>query len=603
MNILKWKHAKKRLWTRFGDSSIRSKIIAVYLPVVAVPFLLLGLISNQLFSKTYISETTRTVLDDSHLISARIGWTFNEAESCANMVLTGVNNVVLYNRLRDSTPSLPIERRTQILNHLEFAKATFQNIDALAFMDIQGDLITDNPKMEVNSMKALTSSLLEEIKATSGETVRFREEIRDFLTVDSHQPVVTLGKKVLDINTGDTLGYLFLVIKTGDLSAQFKGIGETQGRYYRLLNEQEEVIATNRPGEVLLSTIQPTGQAWTKGRDSAMQEVNGETFLVTRVNVRGTSWTLESGTPLRYLTKELRRNNELIVGTGTVCLILALSGAYFLSRMIGRPLKQLHTHMRQVRNGELHVRLDRKEKDEFGYLAQGFNSMVFHIRKLIEQVADEQRQKRETELTLMNEQIKPHFLYNTLDLIYVLCDMNRPVQARDATKALASFYRGALSGGKDLISLQEEIQLVESYLIIQGYRYSDVLGYEISIPAASKPIIIPKLTLQPLVENAIYHGIKPTGWPGVVRIKGELTDGMLLLIVQDNGRGMTNEQRDHLLAGTPDRGFGVANVVKRLRLYFGYSVGLSIVSGSEGTTVMLRLPLGKEENHVQRDDG
>lgn len=583
-----------RLWKRFRDMTIRRKIISVYVPSVTIPFLILGLISNYLFSGTVITETTRTVLDDSRLIAARIGWLFNEADSCANMVLTGINNVELYNKLRESNPTVKVERKNQILNQLEFARAAFPDIDALAFIDVGGELITNDIRMERNSCKLRMSDMLSTVKETWGVTSRFMVEKRDYLTVDVNEPVVTLGKKVFDINTGDTLGYLFLVMRTGNMSQHFLGVGEDQGRYYRLLNERKEVIATNRQGEQLMSMdVTPLG-AKLAGAESIQVMMEGEEYLVTHVLVPQTAWTLESGTPVYALTKDLRRNTALIIGTGAFCLMLALSGAYVLSGMLAKPIKELYSRMRQVRNGDFDVVFEREERDELGHLAQGFNSMVTNTRELINQVADEQRQKREKELALMQEQIKPHFLYNTLDLIYVLCQMDRSETAGDATKALASFYRGALSGGKELISLREEVDVIVAYLKIQGYRYSDVLRYEIHMPELVLDCIIPKLTLQPLVENAIYHGIKESGSLGLVRITGNLDLGELVLTVEDNGKGMSEEQRLRLLRGVTDNGFGFHNVMSRLRLHYGEGLGVNVTSSLEGTKVTLRLPMDRE---------
>jgi len=212
----------------------------------------------------------------------------------------------------------------------------------------------------------------------------------------------------------------------------------------------------------------------------------------------------------------------------------------------------------------------------------------------MEKQIDDERTLHKTELELLQAQINPHFLYNTLDSIAILAESGREEDAVLMVNSLSSFFRISLSKGKDIIPLESEVNHVNSYLQIQQIRYSDILKYDVQIPEEIKQYYVPKLILQPLVENALYHGIKNRRGIGTIRIEGKDEGGDILLTVSDNGAGMDEEQINALQAGVyHDRhtGLGLVNVHKRIRLYCGEKYGLLFASEKgKGTSVSIRLP-------------
>ena len=207
---------------------------------------------------------------------------------------------------------------------------------------------------------------------------------------------------------------------------------------------------------------------------------------------------------------------------------------------------------------------------------------------------------RQLDLRLLQEQINPHFLYNTLDTIVWLIEGNKADEAVDMVVTLSDFFRLVLSGGKEFITLREEKQHINSYLEIQKVRYRDILEYDIRIDEELYDYQILKLTLQPLVENAIYHGIKYKRAKGCIHISGEKDGDILRLIVSDNGVGREEEELEQLRremerpCRETEKGFGLANVNERIHMYFGGEYGLGIESGKMvGTTVTLTIPATK----------
>ena len=217
--------------------------------------------------------------------------------------------------------------------------------------------------------------------------------------------------------------------------------------------------------------------------------------------------------------------------------------------------------------------------------------------ELLEKVREEEEKRRKTDLRLLQEQINPHFLYNTLDTIVWLIEVNEPNQAVDMVVTLSDFFRLVLSKGKEFISIQQEEQHIRSYLQIQEKRYHDILDYEISIDPVLYQYEIPKLTLQPLVENALYHGIKYKRSRGNIRVEGSLAGDTIHLCVMDDGVGMGEEEVEALQkeierpCKETEKGFGLANVNERIRMYFGKEYGMKICSEKgQGTKIELIIP-------------
>jgi two-component system, sensor histidine kinase YesM len=281
---------------------------------------------------------------------------------------------------------------------------------------------------------------------------------------------------------------------------------------------------------------------------------------------------------------------------GGITMILAIGTAFFFTSSIAKPVLDLRSLMKRVEDGDLSVRFSGMHNDEIGELGLGFNEMIGRIQGLIDQVYVEQRSKREAELRILQEQIKPHFLYNALDTIQWIAQEHRVDDVVSMVGALSSLFRIGLSKGREFIPLSDELEHVESYLLIQKMRYEDKFDYSIRCDPGLRSRHVLRLTLQPLIENAIYHGIKERRGHGLLSVEAKIENGDLILTVADDGVGMTKETLaqlvDSLDKGGPSLGgYGIRNVHERIRLTFGKPYGLSFESVSgEGTVVTVRHP-------------
>jgi two-component system sensor histidine kinase YesM len=399
---------------------------------------------------------------------------------------------------------------------------------------------------------------------------------------------------------------LILIIKESSFSAIYQSAERDQGRSYMIVDPKGQVISSSNKDDLLKApAISSITNIWLNKKPvSDIVNWKGQQFLISSVPFEKLNWKLVSQIPLSILTADTRKITWLIVALGIFGIVFSFFGAEMLSRIIAKPLIRLTKTMLKVKEGDLKIFFDVNTSDEIGFLASGFNKMLEQIRELIDQVGTEQKQKRHYELALIQSQIKPHFLYNTLDLVYVLCSMNRVTEAKEATKALADFYRIALSGGREVISISEELDNVNDYLAIQRIRYIDVFDFSIEMDENILNDQILKLTIQPLVENAIYHGLKPKGMNGRLHIGGSCTDNDILITVSDNGVGIEPEKSKRLLSmqksDNTNKSFGLLSVHERIKLYFGNEYGVSIHSmPGEGTTIEVRLPKhfkGEEDN-------
>ena len=283
-----------------------------------------------------------------------------------------------------------------------------------------------------------------------------------------------------------------------------------------------------------------------------------------------------------------------------VAVIAVLS--YMIPRSISRPIRTLSQVTEQVARGDLTVRSDIQAGEEVTALSDSMNTMIDKINELLDQVKEEQIHLRKAEFQLLQSQINPHFLYNTLDAIIWLAEGGHQKQVVQMVGSLSEFFRTSLNQGKDIITVREEMQHARSYLEIQQMRYQDILRYEIVVAEELMDCLIPKITIQPLVENALYHGIKNKRGLGTIQISGIREGNLAVLQVNDDGIGMEEERlarvregiRNH--APTDSGIYGLYNVNERIRLNFGEAYGITIDSTyGKGTSIRICLPWSEND--------
>ena len=326
--------------------------------------------------------------------------------------------------------------------------------------------------------------------------------------------------------------------------------------------------------------------------------------MLFRSTMRTTGWKVVG---VNYRS-ELVENRDSIRTTyalwGLAFFAITIVLSVVVSTRISRPIKQLRRSMQAVEQGNFDIQADIRSANEIGELGKDFNIMISEIKKLLHRITEQQEQKRKSELKALQMQINPHFLYNTLDSVIWMAEGKKQEEVIAMSSALARLFRLSISRGKEIIDVASEVEHVANYLTIQKIRYKDKLDYRLEVPEEILGYKTVKIILQPLVENAIYHGIKNKAGTGIITIAGSRTASGIELTVQDDGVGMDPERLERLrqsLAGerepdetepsSPHSGLGVRNVDERIKLYFGSGYGLVYESAEDqGTLVRVRLP-------------
>lgn len=362
-----------------------------------------------------------------------------------------------------------------------------------------------------------------------------------------------------------------------------------------IIDQNNRVLAAKSPD--IIGTEVETGKKY--DQKPGIEFEQGRYILTNTIG--SYQWLLQAEIPVYHLLEDSLRSIIFLLLFVIVFCALAVVVCVRITNDLYKPIRDIQKRMESFAEGDMSIRMNVEyDEDEFNTMARCFNKMVEDIEQLMETSKEEQEQMKQIELNALQSQIKPHFLYNTLECIHWQALMDGDKKVSNLVKALATYYRLCLSKGQDLVTLEQEIEHIRNYLIIQNTRYSDIVECEMDIPNEYYSLAIPKMTLQPLVENCIYHGIKvKEGNKGIISLKVREDNSCMVISVVDNGVGMSEEQikqiNETISVFDEKYGYGIRNVHKRLEILYGIGYGLKYFKNEYGgTTVEIRLPKAKE---------
>lgn len=392
---------------------------------------------------------------------------------------------------------------------------------------------------------------------------------------------------------GEELGALLISINHRSFSEIYTS-GQEESIHFYITDAQGVIVSA--ADETLIGQSSPIA-GHTAGAGGSL-EADDNLLIYSRLDQWG--WYVVGSISMDDLLRDNRETMRwMVLIISLICAVCALV-AYRMSNALYRPLRELTEKMAAVSGGDLSTRMqDKNRGTDIAILAGGFNNMLDEIEHLMERVKEEQRQIEQIKYSALQSQIQPHFLYNTLDCIHWQAAVEGNREVSTMVKALATYYRLCLSKGQDIIPLSQEIAHVKSYLIIQNMRYDGIIEADFAVDEALGGVPIPKMTLQPLVENAIYHGIKiKAGRTGLLSIRAVEWKDHVIVVVEDSGVGMQQARIDEInqsLSVHDDSfGYGVRNVHKRIELLFGKGYGLFYRRGTDGG-VLVEINLPKNE--------
>lgn len=338
----------------------------------------------------------------------------------------------------------------------------------------------------------------------------------------------------------------------------------------------------------------------------------GQDYLLSNYYDPQTGWTIVEEMPCAVILQPLNQALVLLLAIVSGCLLAGTGAACYMSERISEPILKLCRLMDRVKQGDFDVISDIRGYEEVNQLKDSFNEMAAEIKKLLEDIRDNEMQKRKSEMDFLRAQINPHFLYNTLFSIQCMIELKKNDQAVLMMAAFTDLLKKTLSVDTDFITLMEEFESTEKYLVLQQIRYGDKVHYECEMGAETERCLVPALMIQPIVENAIFHGIEAKEDAGLIIVESVVSEGALLITVSDDGVGIDEKELARMRAQSGEREYqsgrsiGILNVLNRIKINFGEEYGLTVESEPGiGTSVTMRLPVVLKEmqgvNHENTD--
>ncbi|MFC4601107.1 histidine kinase [Cohnella hongkongensis] len=587
---------------------LQTKIFFYFILVVLIPLVSLGLFSywnsTRLLEKQVLGHQNQTI----GLIENNIKMMLDDAEDISSYIM---NNETFQNLLNQPRQLGEYNRAQQTmlayLSNLKTAKNYISFIivygeNGFVFRDFKDFYREVVPYEQLIESPTYIATAAKEGKAnwlfSSDPLFPYLQQYNE----------VMVGRRVTNMYDADQkLGMLFMGIRREAFLDSIQSVELGSSTQLLLIDDNYNLVASNqksRDVDYYRESDLEFKKKLLHSEENPILEVNGQKAYISTSQVEPYGWSVVSLTPL----KDIREQHEVLlkftlVASASLLLIVALL-SIFLSRNVTSPIRKLLRSMNDFKRGDFNQKVPVESKDEVGMLTQKYNQMVSELNELIQKVYISQTHQKMIELKTLQAQIEPHFLYNTLDYIFLNSKINGDDETAEVVRSLSQLFRISLNRGSDYYSLSNEINQIQAYVRIQQARFPNRFKTEYDIDPAVEPYLTSKLLLQPIVENAIIHSFDHMNkGEGLLRITGKMSDDCLTFVVQDNGKGMTEEQIASLLRVSPhgSGGYGIKNVNERLTMLFGDAYRLRIESEvGKGTSVTIRLPIIHNEEEWVR---
>lgn len=599
--------------------NLRLKLFTAFCLLIIIPLISLGVASYFIISKTIelkYSEQSELTL---RALSQTVSFLFQEMDKVTDNT---ISNAVLQNIIHESgKESSKEEGDGTLLNHylqLKELQTSFRDLlinhpsVSYSLLYILNEKITipymDSFEwLDIDELQGL--SLYNEVLELSGRPKWIGPYEYDELT--GQRQVFTQIRMVKDVNTLNDMGVLFVQMKGSELESVFRTFRNSQrGKETRffIVNGNGMIMfdSSMKDQSKLFSELTTFNQSISEAYEMTRHAFDGKDSLVTSIGLDRENWRLIAVTSWDSLSGEITRYVNWLIAITLLCALSALVFNLVFVNRITKSISRIVRQMRRVEDGDLSVRAEERGQDELFLLARGFNNQVIKVADLLAQVKREQHRKTRAELRVLQAQIKPHFLFNTLESINALALQNRGKTVSQMVHRLGNILRISIQD-KEEITIREELEHLRSYLEIQKLRFGDLFNFELEMPDSYMHYGILKLTLQPLVENCIQHGFEGIEYTGIIRIHAGEENGDLIIWIEDNGLGMKDDVLSKFQYMSPDddfkenmpvaselterRGLGVGNVADRLRIHYGSYYGVIICSElQQGTIIKCVIP-------------
>lgn len=572
------------------SNDLKLKIITFSVLLTILPVLVVGIVSYRKSYSVMLEATIENSKQLANQMAQSTELTFYEIEKFLSIRQNANTIRFLLSKSKDERTQYTF----RLLDMIDTYHDNYRFSDSVKDILIVG--VSDNHFSERRGIRSFTDAE----RDTYVEMFSHPDGAMLVFLLDKYDGVsdlrVLIGAPVYQVATNDVLGVVVVEMDTEPFISFTENMRIGSDGYY--LIEDQNGVFFNENGIVDVHDLSAGELDEIRNNESGFIEhgSGADRELIFFSTINEYQWKIVGRVRVEDIMSEIRGIKSYSYFIIFFCAIASALLNIWVIRWLFVPLDKLKNKMRSAAHGNLDVALTHRSNDEIAQLNDTFNHMMSQIKYLMQKSLEEQEELKKSQLRVLQAQINPHFLYNTLDTIIWLINGHENDKAMEMVESLSKFFRASLSNGKDFISVSEELEHVSNYLAIQKSRNGGILDYSIDVNDDILDDIVMKLILQPIVENAIYHGLKPKGG-GKIWIKGWRDDADLVFTIRDDGAGMTEEclkQLQELLDGetpAPERsGYGLYNVQRRIRLFYSERYGLTLNSwDGEGTIVTLRV--------------
>ncbi len=574
--------------------TLQNKVFLIFSIVFVVPMLLTALVFNSLAKETLIGQIRDADLKTMETINNSIDNIITSKEQYGLLV---ANDPIIQEFLSNALDLASSDKSNYLdLNTYAVTEQYLNNSNSkyISLLSADGYLIGEK-RLNRDRLNTILSKHLFNNLDKNQVNWQKMYTIEDVLTNDTYK-VFPCIIPVNDYLTHESLGYVVVYLEEREL---YKTYSVYEDRVYIL--DDEHVITSHQDTNFLHKEhYQATNIGYSYVLKNQSTVIDGKIVLTTQV-LNHFNWQMVMMTSFSDHPRDGLYSSTYFILTILFIVLFSVIMGIIIFKYISNPILKLTNTMKAVDNGNMSIRSKYKSKDEIGQMAYTFNSVLDTIQELMKKVLDEEKAKQAYRFQLIQAQVNPHFLYNALEMINSLIRLDLKEEALTSTFSISEFYRLSLSDGARVVSIKAELAIIRNFLVIQKMRYLEFIDYTIDIDPIINDYLIPKLTLQPIVENSIYHGLKERDSKGFLSIKGYMNYNNIVFEIEDNGKGMSEKKLDELShSQDTDTNFGINCTKNRLQLYYGDDASFDIeskINEYTKTTIIIPCRLQSEEDN------